>query len=92
MQGAVGIGLSMALHGKITLTDAVVDQGNFDDYPVVRMNEMPKVNSRFIQTDTLPSGIGEPGVPPTAPAVCNAIFAATGKRIYDLPVSGQDLG
>jgi isoquinoline 1-oxidoreductase beta subunit len=92
MEGAVAFGLSLALYGKITVKDGAVEQGNFDDYPVIRMNEMPRVNVSLIQTDTLPTGIGEPGVPPTAPALCNAIFAATGKRIYDLPLAGQELG
>jgi isoquinoline 1-oxidoreductase beta subunit len=92
MQGAVAMGLSLAKYGKITLRDGAVEQGNFNDYPVVRMSEMPKVNLRIIQTGTVPTGIGEPGVPPTMPAIANAIFAATGKRIRDLPLAGQDLG
>jgi isoquinoline 1-oxidoreductase beta subunit len=91
MQGAVGIGLSFALHGKITVKDSVVEQSNYHDYPVVRLDEMPTVHSRFIQTEGLPAGIGEPGVPPAAPAVVNAIFAATGVRIRDLPIAGQNL-
>ena len=91
MQGAVAIALSYTLHGKITVRDSIVEQSNYHDYPVVRMNEMPVVNSKFIQTDALPSGIGEPGVPPTAPAVANAVFAATGVRIRNLPFAGQEL-
>lgn len=91
MQGAVAIGLSFALHGQITVKDSVVEQSNYHDYPVVRLNEMPTVHSKFIQTEGLPAGIGEPGVPPTAPAVANAIFAATGVRIRDLPIAGQAL-
>lgn len=92
MQGAVAMGLSLAKYGKITLSEGAVVQGNFNDYPVVRMSEMPKVNLRMIQGNDVPTGIGEPGVPPTMPAVTNAIFAATGKRIRDLPLEGQDLG
>lgn len=92
MQGAVAMGLSLAKYGKITLRDGAVVQGNFNDYPVVRMSEMPKVNLRILQGNDVPTGIGEPGVPPTMPAVTNAIFAATGKRIRDLPLTGQDLG
>ncbi|NNK62993.1 MAG: xanthine dehydrogenase family protein molybdopterin-binding subunit [Gemmatimonadetes bacterium] len=92
MQGAVAMGLSLAKYGKITLLEGAVVQGNFDDYPVVRMSEMPKVNLRVIETGTVPTGIGEPGVPPTMPAVTNAIFAATGMRIRDLPLAGQELG
>jgi isoquinoline 1-oxidoreductase beta subunit len=92
MQGAVTMGMSLARYGKITLHEGAVMQGNFDDYPVARMSEMPEVNVRIIQTGTVPTGIGEPGVPPTMPALMNAIFAATGKRIRDLPLEGQDLG
>jgi isoquinoline 1-oxidoreductase beta subunit len=92
MQGAVAMGLSLAKYGKITLRDGAVVQGNFNDYPVVRMSEMPRINLRVIETGTVPTGIGEPGVPPTMPAVTNAIFAATGKRVRDLPLEGQNLG
>lgn len=92
MQGAVAMGLSLARYGRITLRDGAVEQGNFDDYPVVRMSEMPKINLRILQGNDVPTGIGEPGVPPTMPAVTNAIFAATGRRIRDLPLAGQDLG
>ena len=92
MQGAVAMGLSLAKYGRITLSDGAVEQGNFDDYPVVRMSEMPKFNLRILQGNDVPTGIGEPGVPPTMPAVTNAIFAATGRRIRDLPLVGQDLG
>lgn len=92
MQGAVAMGLSLAKYGKITLRDGAVEQGNFNDYPVVRMSEMPRVNLRILQGNDVPTGIGEPGVPPTMPAVTNAIFAATGRRIRDLPLVGQDLG
>ncbi len=92
IQGAVAFGLSLAVHGKITLKNGAVEQGNFGDYPVLRMNEMPRVNLSLIQSDVLPTGIGEPGVPPTAPALCNAIYAATGVRIRDLPLAGQSLG
>lgn len=92
MQGAIAMGLSLAKYGRITLRDGAVVQSNFNDYPVVRISEMPKVNLRMIETGTVPTGIGEPGVPPTMPAVTNAIFAATGTRIRDLPLAGQDLG
>jgi isoquinoline 1-oxidoreductase beta subunit len=91
MQGAVAIALSYTLHGKITVKDSIIEQSNYHDYPILRLNEMPIVKSKFIQTDALPSGIGEPGVPPTAPAVANAVFAATGVRIRTLPFAGQEL-
>ncbi|MBW1881768.1 MAG: xanthine dehydrogenase family protein molybdopterin-binding subunit, partial [Deltaproteobacteria bacterium] len=92
LHGSVAMGLSLALTGKVTVKDGVVEQGNFDDYPVLRFSEMPRVHVHTVQTDTLPTGIGEPGVPPLAPALCNAIFAATGTRIRNLPLTGQTLG
>jgi isoquinoline 1-oxidoreductase beta subunit len=91
VEGAVGFGLSAALHGEITLKDGVVQQGNFDTYAPLRMNEMPKVEVFIVPTSAAPSGIGEPGLPPVAPAVANAIAAATGKRLYRLPFSPADL-
>jgi len=92
MQGAVAMGLSLAKYGRISLREGAVEQGNYNDYPVVRLTEMPRINVRTIQTGDVPTGIGEPGVPPTMPAVLNAIFAATGVRIRDLPLAGQGLG
>src|SRR6266567_4634918 len=86
MQGGVVFGLSATLYGEITIANGRVKQGNFTDYPVLRIPEMPVVEVYTVpSTDTL-GGIGEPSVPPTAPAVCNAIFAATGKRIRSLPI------
>jgi isoquinoline 1-oxidoreductase beta subunit len=86
MQGGVVFGLSAALYGEITIENGRVKQGNFTDYPVLRIPEMPVVEVYTVpSTDSL-GGIGEPSVPPTAPAVCNAIFAATGKRIRNLPI------
>jgi isoquinoline 1-oxidoreductase beta subunit len=86
MQGGVVFGLSAALYGEITIEKGRVQQGNFNDYPMLRMPEMPVVEVHIVpSTDTL-GGIGEPSVPPIAPAVCNAIFAATGKRIRSLPI------
>jgi isoquinoline 1-oxidoreductase beta subunit len=68
-----------------------VDQSNFHDYPLLRMNEMPVVEVDIISSEEKSGGVGEPGVPPIAPAVCNAIFAATGKRIRRLPIRVDEL-
>jgi isoquinoline 1-oxidoreductase beta subunit len=86
IQGAGIFALSLALYGKITFKNGRVQQGNFDDYPVVRMDEAPEVEVHIVPSNEAHGGIGEPGVPPLAPAVCNAIFTATGKRIRRLPV------
>ena len=91
MEGGIGFGLSAALHGAITLKDGVVEQSNFHDYPVLRINEMPEVEVHIVPSSAKPSGVGEPGVPPIAPAVANALFAATGKRLRDLPLRTQEL-
>src|SRR5262249_19396030 len=92
MEGAAVMGLSLAKYGEISFKDGKVQQGNFDDFPVVRIDEAPLVTNVYIvpaADDTPPSGVGEPGVPPFAPALLNAIFAATGKRIRALPIGKQ---
>jgi len=86
MQGGIVFGLSAALYGEITIDKGRVVQGNFDTYPVVRMPETPAVEVYIVPSNDPQGGAGEPGVPPIAPAVCNAIFAATGKRIRKLPI------
>jgi isoquinoline 1-oxidoreductase beta subunit len=86
MQSAIGYGLSAALHGKITLTDGRVDQTNFHQYQVLRINEMPRViEVHIVPSSNPPSGVGEPGTPPIAPAVANAVRAASGVRLRSLP-------
>jgi isoquinoline 1-oxidoreductase beta subunit len=87
IEGAVVYGLSAALYGRISHKDGKVEQGNFNDYPVLRMNEMPKVEVHILPSREAPGGIGEPGTPPIAPAVCNAIYAATGVRVRELPIN-----
>jgi len=88
MEGGIGFGLGAVLYGAITLKDGRVEQDNFNGYRVLRMNEMPKVEVHIVPSTEPPTGVGEPGVAPLGPAVANAVFAATGKRIYKLPFSG----
>jgi isoquinoline 1-oxidoreductase beta subunit len=91
MESGIVFGLSMALHGAITLKNGRVEQGNFDDYPVLRIEETPTIDVHIIESGAKKGGVGEPGVPPIAPAVANAILAATGKRIRKLPIRPEDL-
>ena len=86
VEGSIAYGLSAALGEEITVERGAVQQSNFSDYPVLRMSQMPVVEVHFIQGGEAPLGLGEPALPPIAPAVCNAIFAATGKRIRRLPI------
>jgi isoquinoline 1-oxidoreductase beta subunit len=86
IEGAIVYGLSAALYGRLTIKDGKVEQSNFHDYPVLRLNGMPKVEVHILPSTENPGGIGEPGTPPIAPAVVNAIFAATGKRLRSLPI------
>jgi len=87
-EGAAVFGTSIALSGSITATNGAINQSNFDTYPVARMREAPlQTNVTLVESDAPPAGIGEPGVPPFIPALCNAIFAATGKRVRELPLS-----
>ncbi len=85
MEGGIGFGLGAALHSAITLKDGRVEQNNFDGYQVLRIDEMPKVEVHIVPSSEAPTGVGEPGVAPIGPAVANAIFAATGKRVHALP-------
>jgi isoquinoline 1-oxidoreductase beta subunit len=89
MESGIVFGLSAALHGAITLKNGRVEQGNFDDYPLLRINEMPRVEVHIAPSREAPGGVGEPGVPPIAPAVANAVFAATGARVRTLPMTPE---
>jgi isoquinoline 1-oxidoreductase subunit beta len=91
IESGVIYGLSAALFGKTTVTNGVVDQTNFDTQEVVRLANAPNVTVHIMPSTQRPSGIGEPGTPPIFAAVTNAIFAVTGKRIRNLPLSDQDL-
>ena len=89
MEGGIGYALGAALRNKVTLTDGIVDQSNFHDYRVLRMNEMPVVEVHIVPGGEKPTGVGEPGTPPVAPAVANALAALTGKRVRALPMSSM---
>ena len=92
MEGAGIYGLSLALHGEITARNGAVRQGNFDTYPILRMDETPAaINVHIMDVDAPPGGVGEPGVPPVAPAITNALFAATGQRVRELPMKKAGL-
>jgi isoquinoline 1-oxidoreductase beta subunit len=87
-EGAAVFGTSIARTGEITATNGVIDQSNFSDYQVARMNDAPvHVDVQIVESSAPPAGVGEPGVPPYVPALCNAIYAATGKRVRELPLS-----
>jgi len=91
VEGAAIYGLSAALHDAITINRGRVEQSNFDNYAMPRINETPKIEVHIVPSTEAPTGIGEPGLPVIAPAVCNAIFAATGKRLRRMPIRREDL-
>ena len=91
IEGAIVYGLSAALHGAITLENGRVMQSNFNDYAPLRLSEMPLVEVHIVDSNEHPSGIGEPGTPPIAPAVANAVFALTGKRLRRMPFDQEAL-
>jgi isoquinoline 1-oxidoreductase beta subunit len=91
IEGGIVFGLTAALKASITIKAGRTQQSNFHDHPLLRMDEMPVVEVHIVPSDERPSGIGEMGVPPIAPAVANAIFAATGKRLRQLPIRTEDL-
>ena len=91
MEGGIVFGLTAVLYGAITLKDGRVQQSNFNDYQMLAINETPEVEVHIVSSQEPPTGVGEPGVPPIAPAVGNAIFALTGKRIRRLPIRAEEL-
>jgi isoquinoline 1-oxidoreductase beta subunit len=91
-ESAIAFGLTAALKGEITLKDGRVVQSNFHDYPLLRIDEMPQIEVHLVKNAEPPGGVGEPGVPPIAPAVANAVFAASGKRLRQLPLRLDQAG
>jgi isoquinoline 1-oxidoreductase beta subunit len=91
MEGGIVYGLTAALHGEVTIEKGQVQQSNFHDYRMLRISETPKIEVYIVPSLDKMGGAGEPGVPPVAPALANAIFAATGNRIRRLPVQQADL-
>lgn len=87
LEGGMGYGLSAILYGAIDLEDGRVKQSNFNDYRVLRINEMPPIEVHIVPSTEKPTGIGEPGVPPIGPAVANAWAKLTGQRVFELPFS-----
>ena len=84
-------GMTLAYYGKITAKNGAIEQNNYHDYEMIRMNEIPKVHVEIVESTENPTGVGEPGVPVIAPAIINAIYKITGKRYYNLPLSDYDL-
>jgi CO/xanthine dehydrogenase Mo-binding subunit len=91
LEGGVVFGLSAALYGRITVANGRIEQSNFNDCPVVRMNEAPQIEVHIVASSEAPGGVGEPGTAALFPAVTNAIFAATGVRLYELPIDPAKL-
>jgi len=92
LEGAGIFGMSLALHGELTTSNGGVVEGNFDSYPMVRMSEAPaEIHTHIMESDAPPGGVGEPGVPPLAPAIVNAYFAVSGKRVRELPLRNAGL-
>ena len=91
VEGSIIDGVSQALNSRITIKGGAVEQSSFADYPLLRINKAPKVENHYILSDNNPTGLGEPALPPVLPAICNAIFAATGKRIRSLPIDSKAL-
>jgi isoquinoline 1-oxidoreductase beta subunit len=91
MEGGIAFALTATLKAHITIENGRVRESNFHDYPLLRIDEMPAVEVYIVPSEAPPSGVGEMGVPPTAPAVANAIYAATGKRIRKLPIKPEEI-
>ena len=86
MEGGIIFGLTAALYGELNLEDGAIKQSNFHDYPMMRMADAPRIEVEIIDNGTEPTGVGEPGLPPIAPALANAVYRATGQRLRALPL------
>ncbi len=86
VEGAVAFGLSAALKEAVSVRDGRIEQATFEDYPILTLSEMPQIEVHIVDSDAAPGGVGEPGVPPVAPALANAAFAATDQRLRSLPL------
>ncbi|MGW8180566.1 MAG: molybdopterin cofactor-binding domain-containing protein, partial [bacterium] len=91
IEGGIAFGLTATLKGGVTVEGGRIQESNFHDCPILQINEMPHVEVHVIPSEMLPTGVGEAGVPPIAPAVANAVFNATGVRVRHLPIMVQDL-
>ena len=91
IEGSIAFGLTAALKGGVTVDEGRIQESNFHDCPILQINEMPLVEVHIIPSETFPTGVGEAGVPPIAPAVANAVFNATGVRVRHLPITVEDL-
>ena len=89
MEGGVNLGLSAALFERITIREGRVEQQNFPQYPLLRISDAPEVETHMVPSERAPAGVGEPGTPPIAPAVANAVFALTGARWRSLPLGAE---
>jgi isoquinoline 1-oxidoreductase beta subunit len=92
MESGVVFGLTAALHGRIDIDGGVVRQKNFPDYPLLTLARTPRIETHIVASTHPPAGVGEPGVPPVAPALANALFALTGQRLRELPLSLASAG
>ena len=86
MEGGIVFALTAALKGNISVVDGAVQQSNFHNYELLRMNETPEIEVHILESAEAPTGVGEPGVPPLAPALANAVYAASGQRLRQLPL------
>lgn len=91
IEGSIGYGLGAVLRNQITMSDGLVEQNNFDTYAPLRIDDMPNVEVHIVQSSAKPTGVGEPGTPPVGPAVANAVYQATGRRVTELPFSRHGL-